>query len=740
MRIEISSAEIIAVGDTERKAAEILADEMQARCGRRQPIVREKSGNTFIAFSLAEESGSEAFEILTDGRGVTVCAHRLRGLIYGFFLILRKSEIKNGKMILEKNIVGKYAPDMSVRGHNLSYTESNNTVDAWDAAQYRKYMIELMAFGTNTIEGNFFAEKERNSLMKMSFEEAPVTISGLCRELDLDLTVFYPLTKNRTDEETAALIVSQFRTLPKVNSVFLPGGDPGNMQAEDFVRRCSVIAKALSEIHPDIEIIPSAQAPHEFPDWGEHFKKSMHEKPAGISAVIFGPNHAMPLDALRRSIPAVYPLEQYPDITHNVRCETPVHFTRDDWHFAWASTLSRESVNPRPVEYRLLHRKTRQYLRGNTPYSEGVSDDVNKVVWSCLDFDFEYPLREALKDYARLFIPGENADRIADLIFGLEQNWECAPEESFSVENVYRGFDEMLSNNPRLYENWRFLLLYFRALCDKIVRDRRIFELERIENADFEIRNGSTEKAKQILSSEFSQEYKQNRRTLFVLAEKLFGLIGIQLDVEHFGGKNRERGCTLDSIDMPVTDRQYLLKKAEENPSRAFLTELLDRNKVGKDEYYFSFAQHGLNVCGMQAGEFYMDFNGDKNENADRPMCILNGFDHFHFSMKTAGMTGGDYLLRVTYAEKKDVQGTDLTVSVNGNTLYEGECFGGRRDVEYEKKFLTDGFCSIVYEVPARFFENGCALLEISEPLCGVVLYEFRFEKKNKSENYGTAD
>lgn len=730
MMIEISRASVIAANETERKAAEILADEIQARCGVLPAIVPDKSGSPFIELKLAGEGKSEEYRILCGGDGVTVRAHRLRGLIYGFFLILRKSEVKNGKIILEKDISGTYSPAMTVRGHNLSYTESNNTVDAWDARQYRKYMIELMAFGTNTIEGNFFAEKERNALMKMSFEEAPVTISTLCRELDLDLTVFYPLTKNMTDEETTERIVSQFKTLPKVNYLFLPGGDPGNMQAEDFIRRCTVLSEALKKIHPDIEILPSAQAPHEFPDWGEHFKKAINEKPDCISAVIFGPNHAMPLDELRRSVPADYPLEQYPDITHNVRCETPVHFTRDDWHFAWASTLSRESVNPRPTEYRLLHEKTRQYLRGSTPYSEGVSDDVNKVVWSSLDFDFNAPVRETLKDYARLFIPGENADEIADLIFGLEQNWESAPEESFSVEKVYRGLREMLGNNPKLYENWRFLLLYFRALCDKIVRDRRMFELDLIEKAAFEIRRGSIEKGREILSAEFSDEYKQNRRKLFELAEKLFELIGIQLDVEHFGGKGWERGCTLDTIDMPVTDRPYLLGKLSENPSREYLTALLDRNRVEKDEYYYSFALDGLPVCGPQEGEFYLDFNGDKNGNAARQMCIVNGFDHFNFSMKTAGMTGGDYLLRITYAEVRDSAGTNLRVSVNGNVLYEGEVFGGRRDREYEEKFLPDGFCSIVYDVPARFFENGCALLEISEPLNGVVIYEFRFVKK----------
>ena len=266
----------------------ILADEIETRCGKRLPIISEKTDGVFIELKITEENKSEEYEICCDCGGVSVLAHRLRGLIYGFFMILRKSFLKDGRLLLDRNITGTYSPAMSVRGHNLSYTESNNTVDAWDAKQYRKYMIELMAFGTNTIEGNFFAKKERNRLMKMSFEEAPVTVSQLCCELDLDLTVFYPLTKKMTDDETARLIVSQLGTLPKVDYLFLPGGDPGNMQAEDFVRRCTCVSKALASVHPELQIIPSAQAPHEFPDWGSRFKKSMSEKPEGISRLFSG--------------------------------------------------------------------------------------------------------------------------------------------------------------------------------------------------------------------------------------------------------------------------------------------------------------------------------------------------------------------------------------------------------------------------------------------------------------------
>ncbi len=721
--LNLANITVIAKTDTELKAAAILADEISARCGA-VPAVSDEAAGKYIAICIEDESDSEEFTLKCAEDGVTVKAHRLRGLIYGIFYILRKCDY-NGYFALTEDISGTYSPDIKTRGVNLCYDISNNTCDAWDRAQYRRYMLDMMAFGINTVEDAFSFRHEMNGLMKMTLSEALHTMSELCAELDLNFTVYYPLDKKFTDEETVQAIVNQLGGLPKLDNLFLPGGDPGNLQAEDFVRRCKAIKKALAAIYPNLRLIPTAQAPHEYPDWGERFKKAMADSPEEVDAVIYGPNHAMPLDELRRSIDIKCPIEQYADITHNVRCETPVHFTRDDWHYAWASTLSRESVNPRPREYRLLHHLTRQYLDGNTPYSEGVNDDVNKCVFASLDFDFNCSVREVLKDYARLFIPEAAPEKICDIIFGLEQNWEAAPEESFSVEAVFNAADGLLKAVPKLKKNWRFMLVYFRALCDKIVRDRRLFELELIKKADFLIRRGDMNEAQSVLGTEFREDYKANRKLLFGVAKILFDLIGIQLDVEHFGGKNPERGCTLDTVDMPVTDRQYLLNRIRENSDREYMLGVLDRTKVNKNEYYFSFAEHGFEVCGRQHGEYYYNFRGDQNKDASRPMAALNGYDHFEFRTNIAGLTGGDYILRINYADTDDNEGTHLKITANGNTVYEGERFGGVRDTEYENKYLSAAYRSVCYEIPAEFIENGCVEFKMTEPLDGFIMYEY---------------
>lgn len=728
MKYDFTAFYIVASGETEKKAASIFADEMKKRTGKAPEVLNEKQGGCFVEFVIPEKSESDEYCVCHKDGEITVTAGRLRALVYGAGLFIRKSEIKDGKITLTRNLTGKYTPSFAERGHQLSYTDMNNTYDAWTKEQFRQYFIDLMLFGNNTFESDSGGKGEENKMMHYTRREAMRLNAITCDELDLDFSVWHPLSKDKTDEETLEELRATYGALCKMNVLFPPGGDPGDLQAEDFVERCKVMKKELVKYFPNARMMPSAQAPHCYPDWGERFVKKMAELPEEIDGIIYGPNHAMPLDELRRRIDKRYPFRYYPDITHNVRCEVPVHYQQDDWHFAFASTLSRESVNPRPKEYRTHHRFIRPYVCGSVSYSEGVNDDLNKFVWSAMDFDFNCDLRESIRDYVRAFFCGVDVETLTELLLGLEENWACDPAENASVDVTYKGFRALEAKHPELSDNWRFQLHLFRAYCDKIVRDRRIYELGLIDEAKQFAVLGDAKGAKAVLSTDFTDGYKEMRARLFPLAQKLFELIGIQLDVEHFGGMAWERGCTLDTIDNPVSDRKWLLAKLEADPENAL--DYFNRNKVNTDEYYFSFADHGFEVCGRQEGEFYMNFQGDSNREAKLPMCMTKVYDHFNFRTKVAGLTGGDYKLRITYMCRRiDEDIVHHKLSVNGNVIHDGGQFGGTRDEAFENKYLADGFMSVVYDIPADLIANGCAELEITEPTEGFMIAEYWFTK-----------
>ncbi len=727
MRYDFSGFKIICSDEVSKRAGSLFAEEIQLRSGYQPEITETLPESNYVLLQIIEKSESEEYTVEHDNDKITVTAHRLRGLIYGFAEFLKKAVYDNGKIFLIKDISISRVPSMKIRGHQLSYTDMNNTVDMWGKAEYERYIRDLMLFGTNMVEADSGVREETSVLMRYSQKEMLIAMSEICVDYDIDLSVWHELWTKDSDEETLAKMHKLYDDLPKLDVLFPPGGDPGDMQGEAFVQRCVKMKREMQKVFPNIQMWPSAQAPHEYPDWGERFVNEMAKLPAEIDGIIYGPNHAMPLDELRRKIDKRYPIRLYPDIGHNVRCETPVHFDRDDWHYALASTLSREAVNPRPSEYRLYHRMTRQYAVGSVTYSEGVNDDLNKMVWGAMDLDFDYDLRECVQDYCRTFFIGADTDKIAELLISLEQNWSCDPKENGNIQAIFDGFVAVAEEYPDLMKNWRFVLHLFRAYCDKIVRDRRIFELGLINEAETLIRKGETDKAIAVLSTDFSDEYKLNRQKLDEFAEMLFNQIGIQLDVEHYHGMKWERGCTLMTIDNPVTDRRYLLEKLQQNPENALL--YVDRNKVAHDEYYFSFAEHGFEVCGKQKGEFYMNFRGDMNFDAALPMCMTKVYDHFNFETTVAGLTEGDYKLRITYKTNPNDDIIHHKVTVNGNVIHDGGQYGGVRDEDFEKLYLADGYWSVVYDIPAKFITNGSVTLEITEPIDGFMISEYWFVK-----------
>ena len=483
---------------------------------------------------------------------------------------------------------------------------------------------------------------------------------------------------------------------------------------------------------------PSAQQPHSIPAWGEDLIKELEKLPDEIDGIITGPNRAFEIDELRRRLPAKYPIRLYPDITHNVRCEYPVHFDRDDWHFALATGLSRECTNPRPREYRRIHRLTRRYVVGSVSYSEGVNDDVNKFVWSDMDYFPDCDLRTTLLDYSRLFFFGAPADTIADGILALELNWQCDPAENPTIDSTLETFERLRREYPFLNENWRFLQLLMRAECDKLLRSRRLFELELIRSARRAAFDGELEDVREFLELEPGDEYLELRADISRIAQRLFRLIGMQLDVEHYGADSWERGAILETIDLPVTDREWLLGRLDhamvDDDPVEYMRRAFDRNRVDSDEYYFSVALNGLAECGCrQSGEVYMNFQGDRPSvnNGTLPTALFNIYDNLTFRCKIGGLTyDGDYTLTVTYMDRRNPASAEHKITANGKTVYCGPQFGGESDPDYDREMLRPGFVSASYTLPHDFIENGCVDLELSEPTMGVMFAELRITKK----------
>ncbi len=717
------------------KAAELFSEEIKIRTKDVPDTVAEKERANF-RFLTDSDIPRDGFDIVVDDVAVSIYASGIRGFIYGFGMFLRKLVQVCGVPSLSEDITGEYRADKRIRGHQVGYRTTPNTYDAWTYDDYRRYYLDMMFFGTNTVEHIPYEKgiSRRNRLMKYDEEEFLVRATEMADEFDLDVSLWHPNNDGETVAEAAERRGKLYEAIPRLDVVFPPGGDPGEFYPDEFVKRCKAISKALKKSHPNAEMWPSAQQPHSIPTWGEEFIEEMEKLPEEIDGVIHGPNHAFDLETLRRRLPSKYPIRLYPDITHNVRCEYPVHFDRDDWHFALTTGLSRECTNPRPREYRQIHRLTRRYVVGSVSYSEGITDDVNKAVWADMDYNPDCDLRTTLLDYGRLFFFGADAEKIADGILSLELNWQCDPAENPTIERTLETFEELSSDYPFLNENWRFLQLLMRAKCDWVIRRRRIFELELIKLAEKEINNGNLVSARKILETDFEAEYKKQRDDITALAKKLFELIGLQSDVENYCADNWERGAILETMDLPVTDRKWLLGRLDfvsdkDNPEE-IMKAVINRNKVRSDEYYFSVALNGLEECGVaQTGEIYMNFQGDRpNVNTGAmPTAMFKVYDNLTFKCKVGGLDfDGDYKLKITFMSKKNSALKGHKITANGVVIYEGAQFGGKPDEEYDRLMLAPDFETAEHIIPREVIHNGCVDLEFSEPVMGVMFSEFR--------------
>ena len=534
MSRDFTDISICAESDAEVQAAQLLREELFRRTQTEYPIVRVPT-QTCIRFVQSDDlPNKDCFSVSQTGGLLTISGKGVRAFIYGYSMFLRKTEYHAGRITLVEPISGTYTPDKTIRGHQLGYRSINNTYDAWSLQDYRRYYLDLMAFGCNTVEHIPGSGGKKDKLMQYDPDDLCVQAAALADTFDLDVSLWYPNDDLPVSESTAVR-AAFFQKCPRLNVVFPPGGDPGHYPADEFLKRVKSISFALKKAHPHAEMWPSAQQPHSIPDWGDVFIREMEKQPQEIDGVITGPNRAFPLDELRRKLPSEYPIRLYPDLTHNVRCEYPVHALQDDWHYALASTLSRECINPRPQEYRLIHRLTRPYVVGSVSYSEGVNDDVNKMVWSDMDYDPNRDLRASLLDYARVFLWQAPAERVADAILALEANWIGDPAENPHIESTLGMLDALLSEYPTLSENWRFCQLLFRACCDAYIRRRRMFDLSLLRQARVLLAQDEVDPAEKILRQAYPDAVKRLRERLYSLAGRLFDLIGMQLDVQDFG-------------------------------------------------------------------------------------------------------------------------------------------------------------------------------------------------------------
>jgi len=631
--IDLSAAELVvppAQAGPENKAAEMLVDEVAKRSEVRWPQTNEAPAAERPVVYLGERGAlltsfpsldrflagpadlrPEGYRILSEESGVVIVAgNDSRGVLYGAGRLLRLLDYTGekppdhlGTVSLQPGLDIATAPRYSLRGHQIGYRPKTNAYDGWNQAMWEQYIRDLIIFGANAVEGipprsDDIPDSPQFTLppMQMLIEQ-----SRLAQEYGIEYWIWYPLIsedygKPSTVDDELKRAEAIFRSLPELDAVFVPGGDPGHTAPEVLFPVLRQMAEQLQRFHPKAKLWMSPQGFSR--EWMNEFYRLVQTKPSWLEGVVFGPQQIESIGELRAHLPERYKLRFYPDITHSITCQFPV----PNWSFAYAATENRETINPRPMDEAAIFRHYQPYAAcGVLTYSEGCNDDVNKCIWSSLAWNPDEKVIDILRDYSHYFIGHGEGEGFAQGLLALERNWRGPLETNTGVYTTLAQFQDMeRSAPPAVLENWRFQEGLYRAYYDALDRARLLAEEAQEQRALDQLRRAGSigdraaiTAAEAELTPPLVPVASAWRARVFQLAEALFQSIHMQLSVPRYWAEAVGRGANLDLIDSPLSDGPWLTAQLAEitnlgNESERLkrITALLDWSDPGPGGFY----------------------------------------------------------------------------------------------------------------------------------------------------------
>ena len=134
---------------------------------------------------------------------------------------------------------------------------------------WEQYIRDLAVFGTNAIE--LIPPRSDDAADSPHFPLPPMQMmtemSRLANEYGLDVWIWYPaMDKDYSDPATVEFALKEwgevFRQLPRIDAVFVPGGDPGHTQPKVFdgaARKTDRESAPLSSQGADVDFAAELQ-------------------------------------------------------------------------------------------------------------------------------------------------------------------------------------------------------------------------------------------------------------------------------------------------------------------------------------------------------------------------------------------------------------------------------------------------------------------------------------------------
>jgi len=589
--------------NAETAASEMLVSEVRKRTGITWPIspvwpasgdviiIKQASAKIKIPFTpgtaATANNNPESYRIIADlynnRKIILIEGADERGVLFGVGKLLRIMKYGQGSAGFSQMPLLSSTPDKAIRGHQLGYRNTANSYDGWTRQQFEQYIRDLVVFGANSIESIPIFDESSSPHFKVPPMEMNAFISSVCQKYALDYWMWIPAQFDLKDTAKRNKYLSTFekicRQSVRINGVFFPGGDPGDNPPELVIPLLKDIYGILIKHHPSATIWLSLQG--FTPAQNTYvYKYIRQQNPKWLGGLVTGPSSPT-AEETRPELPDRYKIRHYPDLTHNVRCEFEIPW----WDPSFSLTLGREAVNPRPYYYAAVYRQMEPYIDGFISYSDGIHDDVNKIIWTALSWNGKADERDILTEYSNYFFGSAVAEDAADGILALEKNWQGPMVSNGSITTVLSAWKQLEKNNPQLDSNWRWQMNLLRAYYDHYTRARFIYEnrLEQQVNqqllfAGVAGADSAMKAAKNILNNPVSDtEVQAERNKIIELCERLYQSICLQTSVKKYQASGLERGAVLDFLDRPLNNRWWLedeFQRIHSLPETEKITEL----------------------------------------------------------------------------------------------------------------------------------------------------------------------
>src|SRR6266851_414418 len=226
----------------EKNAVRMLIEEVEKRSHIRWTAAGSLQSGAEAVVNVRRGSGTpEGYSIRIDRTGgkavVEVSGNDARGVLFGIGRLLRELDMGKASVTIPDAFQIATAPKYPLRGHQLGYRPKTNSYDAWSVPIWEQYIRDLAVFGTNAVE--LIPPRSDDAADSPHFPLPPmqmmIEMSRLLDEYGLDVWIWYPaMDKDYSDPKPVEFALNEwgevFKKLPRIDAIFVPGGDPGHTE------------------------------------------------------------------------------------------------------------------------------------------------------------------------------------------------------------------------------------------------------------------------------------------------------------------------------------------------------------------------------------------------------------------------------------------------------------------------------------------------------------------------------